>query len=85
MSNTPINNPDSEKTWKNDLRDFIRTSRKAITAGLGALAGSLGAAVPVIFADGIVTQAELVPAVVVSVGAGLSVGLAVYGVSNDAA
>lgn len=88
MNDTPIydnvNTPDPEKTWKDDLRDFVKTSRKAITAGLGAFAASAGTAVPLIFGDGVVTIAELVPALVISVGAGIAIGLATYQVPNDA-
>ena len=84
MSNTPINNPESEKTWKDHMRDFVKTSRKAIVSGLGAFAGSLSAALPAIYADGVVTQAELTPAIVIAIGAALVVGLATYQVPNDA-
>ncbi len=75
---------ESEKTWKDDMKDFVRTSRKAIVSSLGAFAGSIGVAIPAIFADGVVTQAELTPAIVISIGAALVTGLAVYQVSNDA-
>ena len=72
-----------EKSWKDDLRDFVRTSRKAVTAGLGAFAGSIGAAIPAVFADGSVTPNELIPALVIAVGAGLSIGIATYQVPNE--
>lgn len=90
MSNTPIvdnmNNtePEPEKTWREDLRDFLRTSRKAVTAGLGAFASSIGVAIPLIFGDGVVTAVELVPALVIALGAGLAFGIATYQVPNDA-
>lgn len=84
MSDTPINNLEPEKSWRDDLKDFVKTSRKAIVSGLGAFAGSIGSAIPAIFADGVVTQAELAPAIVIAVGAALVIGLAVYQVPNDA-
>lgn len=83
MSDTPINNPEPEKSWRDHLKDFVKTSRKAIVSGLGAFAASIGVAIPAIFADGVVTQAELTPAIVISIGAALVVGLAVYQVPND--
>lgn len=72
-----------EKSWKDDLRDFVRTSRKAVTAGLGAFAGSIGAAIHPVFADGSVTSNELIPALVIAVGAGLAIGIATYQVPNE--
>lgn len=84
MSDTPINNPEQQKSWRDDLKDFVKTSRKAIVSGLGAFAGSIGAVIPAIFADGVVTQAELTPAIVIAVGSAIVVGLATYQVPNDA-
>lgn len=89
MSDSPIfdkiNNPEPEKSWKEDLSDFVKTSRKAITAGLGAFASAIGVSVPLIFGDGVVTVAEVIPAAVIALGAGLAMGIATYQVPNDAA
>lgn len=62
---------------------FIKRSRKAIVAFVTGTAGSIGPAIAVVTADGVVNfAAEVVPVLVVGLGIGLTAGFAVWATSN---
>jgi hypothetical protein len=62
---------------------FVAKARKAFVAGVGAVAASLGPAIVVAGADGVIDfQGEVVPLGVVSLTLGLGAFLAVYATPN---
>lgn len=62
---------------------FVARARKAFVAGVGAVAASLGPAIVVAGADGVIDfQGEIVPLGIVGLTLGLGAFLAVYATPN---
>ncbi len=62
---------------------FVAKARKAFVAGIGAFAASIGPAIVLVTADGVVDPVgELLPVAVVAAGLGAAAGLAVYATPN---
>lgn len=62
---------------------FVARARKAFVAGVGAVAASLGPAIVVAGADGVIDfQGEIVPLGIVGLTLGMGAFLAVYATPN---
>jgi hypothetical protein len=62
---------------------FVARARKAFVAGIGAVAASIGPAIVVAGADGVIDfRAEIVPLAVVGLTLGVGAFLAVYATPN---
>jgi len=66
----------------NEKNGWIVRSRKALAAGATALAGALALATPLITGDGIVTWAEVQPALIIAGGVALATGFVTWQTPN---